>query len=941
MSLSNYNKKRHFNETPEPEGKSKATKGSLKFVIQKHDASHLHYDLRLEMEGVLKSWALPKGPSLNTADKRLAMMVEDHPFDYKDFEGIIPEGNYGAGTVIVWDEGSYDPVGGESLSRKEKEKMLLVQLRDGNLKIRLSGEKIKGAYALFLMKARGERSWIFMKKADEHATKNDITKKDRSVKSGKTLAAVAKENGTVLNHPEKKSTGKNPPVQLLEDAAKEKTPAKKTKKIPAKRNTTSELNGFPGNAKKAAFPSNIIPMMATLSDEAFDDPEWIFEIKWDGYRALGYLQDQKADLLSRNNISFASTYKPVKEALERLKMNAVFDGEIVAVNEAGKADFELLQNWQNTPATLQYFIFDILWLNGYDLTTLPLTKRKNILQQVIPENDEVIRYSAHIELKGTGFFNAALKQGLEGIMAKKANSGYQAGARTKDWLKVKVNLRQEVVIGGFTAPRNTRKNFGSLMLGVYQGKDLVYVGHTGSGFDNNQLEKIYKELQSRIIKNTPFKEAPKANMPATWVKPELVCEIKFSEWTKNGMARHPIFMGLRTDKKPTEVKLKKSETIASALEKTVNAKTGAMKVAEKKATVKKTAAKKSAAKKSSKPAPAKPELLAAGSKKGTGKAMHHPIAVSGIELDLKISDHQEIILQGHELKLTNLNKLYWKKEKFSKGNMINYYLEMAPYMLPYLLDRPLSLNRHPNGIDAANFYQKDTKGKVPEWIQQHVDFSESTNKEVSYMVCSGEASLIYMANLGCIEMNPWHSRSASWKNPDWCLIDLDPDKGNSFEQVIATALVVKDLLDAGGAESCVKTSGSTGIHIYIPLGGKYSYDQSRQLAELLVNVVHTQLPDTTSVVRNPAKRKGLIYLDFLQNREIQTAAAPYCLRPKPGVPVSTPLHWSEVKKGLTQTTYNAHNIFERLKSEGDLFAPVLGKGIDLEKIVKNLASYLE
>ena len=364
-------------------------------------------------------------------------------------------------------------------------------------------------------------------------------------------------------------------------------------------------------------------------------------------------------------------------------------------------------------------------------------------------------------------------------------------------------------------------------------------------------------------------------------------------------------------------------------------KKAATKSAAKKIPAKKTAAKKTAAKKTPGKKAAAKKPAATKVKTSSGKT-----AGTIIQLDLAKANEQLVNVEGHELKLTNLNKPYWKKEKFFKGDMINYYFKIAPYILPYLMDRPHSLNRHPNGISGSNFYQKDTRGKVPGWIQKHVDYSESNDKHVHYFVCNGEASLIYMANMGCIEINPWHSRTQSWQNPDWCLIDLDPDDGNSFEQVIQTAQVVKEVLDAIGAESCVKTSGSTGIHIYIPLGAKYSYEQSRQLAELIVNVVHNQLPDFTSVLRNPAKRKGKIYLDFLQNREIQTAAAPYCLRPKPGVPVSTPLDWSEVKKGLTQTTWNAKNIFERLKAEGDLFKPVLGKGIDLEKILKNLATYL-
>jgi bifunctional non-homologous end joining protein LigD len=383
------------------------------------------------------------------------------------------------------------------------------------------------------------------------------------------------------------------------------------------------------------------------------------------------------------------------------------------------------------------------------------------------------------------------------------------------------------------------------------------------------------------------------------------------------MARHPIFMGLRDDKKAKDVIFEKAKNMAQII-------------------------------KTKKPAPKKTPGKTAGKKAGTKAApkktqKKSPVSSTSnnIQVDLDTGIDQVITINGHELKLTNLNKLYWKKEKFSKGDMINYYLRMEPFIMPYMVDRPQSLNRHPNGIEGPNFYQKDVKGKVPDWMQTHEDYSESTNATVDYLVCSNEATLIYMANLGCIEMHPWHSRSQSWQNPDWCLIDLDPDKTNSFEQVINVAQVVHKVLDAIGAKSNVKTSGSSGIHIYIPLGARYNYDQSKQLAELVVNMVHQEMPDITSVVRSPAKRKGLIYLDYLQNRETQTAAAPYSLRPKPGVPVSTPLDWSEVKKGLTPTTYNARNIWDRLKTEGDLFKPVLGKGIDLDKVLSKLASLMK
>jgi len=936
MGLTLYKKKRRFGETPEPEGKEKSSKGSLRFVVQKHDASHLHYDFRLEMGGVLKSWAVPKGPSVNPADKRLAMMVEDHPFDYRNFEGIIPAGNYGGGTVIVWDEGTYEPLGDEGISRKDQEKLLLKQLYSGNLKIVLHGKKLKGEFALFLMKARGERSWILVKKNDEYATEENVVERNASVKTGKTIAQVAKENGTVPNHPEDEipTARKQNKLQLSKEPATQKSvkpvagKAGSNKAAVKKKalNLKELLGDQVSKARKITMPQDVVPMLATLITEPFDNDNWIFEIKWDGYRSVAYCNGETVELVSRNLKPFTDKYSPVAEALQQLGLNAVFDGEIVAVNEKGLAEFQLLQNWQNTPGRLQFFIFDILWVDGYDITALSLIERKKILKELLPANNEVVKYSDHVVGKGNEFFNVAVSQGLEGIMAKKANSIYQINARSDDWVKIKVSLRQEVIIAGYTQPRRTRKFFGSLLLGLYDGDEIVYIGHTGSGFNTKSLEAIYNKLQPLITTECPFKKCPKGNMPVTWVKPKLVCEIKFTEWTKDRMARHPIFMGLRVDKKAKDVTFEKAINMAQLSK---GNKAASSKKEAPQAPPKKTAAKKSSSVKAA--SASKKKSIKSGS---TGKA-------SGIQIDLEAGNEQLITLNGHELKLTNLDKLYWKKEVFTKGDMLNYYLKMAPYMLPYMIDRPQSLNRHPNGIEGPNFFQKDMRGKIPEWMQTHEDFSESTNQTVEYLVCSNEATLIYMANLGCIEMHPWHSRSQSWQNPDWCLVDLDPDKTNSFEQVIDTAQVVKKILDSIGATSCVKTSGSSGIHIYIPLGARYNYDQSKQLAELVVTMVNHELPELTSVERSPAKRKGKIYLDYLQNRETQTAAAPYSLRPKPGVPVSTPLDWSEVKKGLTVTTYNARNVFQRVQTEGDLFKPVLEKGIDLDKVLSKLAALIK
>ncbi len=877
MGLTKYKEKRSFDNTPEPEGTIKKSKGKLRFVVQKHQASHLHYDFRLEMEGVLKSWAVPKGPSMNPSDKRLAMMVEDHPYDYRTFEGIIPKGNYGAGTVIIWDEGTYELA--KELPDQKGEKGLLSQLHQGNLHITLHGTKLKGEFALIKSKREDmENGWLLIKVKDEHALKKDITKEDRSVVSGKTLDEVAKTSDVEWISNRKQSA-----------RSSAKKPAQKP---PAKQDEHTEeidLDEIISQAKKLgkkqAMPSSVKPMLATLTDKPFDNEDWIFELKWDGYRAVSNIKKNKVNLYSRNLLSYDLKFKPVVSALEKLPFDAVFDGEIVALDEAGKIDFQQLQSWQKTgKGTLIYYVFDIIWLQGYSLVDIPLIERKRILQLLLQGAGDTIRYSDHIESTGIDFYELAGKQGLEGIMAKEKQGSYLIGNRSSGWLKIKTTQRQEAVIAGFTEGRGGRKHFGSLVLGIYEGKELKYIGHTGSGFNDKSLADLYKKLERIEVKECPFKVKPKTQMPARWVKPELVCEVKFQEWTRDGSMRHPIFMGMRTDKKAIEVSREVEVPVKDAV------------------------------------ASAEKDL----------SVERFPKGVKNVELEI----------DSKKITFTNLQKLYWKKERITKGDMLNYYDRISEYILPYMKDRPQSLNRHPDGIDGKSFYQKNVAGKVPDWVDTYDYTSDSDGEKKKFYVCKDEASLLYIANLGCIEMNPWHSRVQSAENPDWCVIDLDPGD-ISFEKVIEAAQVVREVLDALGIQSYPKTSGSTGIHIYIPLGARYDYDQSRQLAELVVTLVHDRIPKFTSLERSPSKRKDKIYLDFLQNRTIQTIAAPYSIRPKPGATVSTPLHWEEVKKGLKVSDFTIFNILDRLKETGDIFTAVLGEGIDLDNALNKAADFLK
>ncbi len=905
MSLERYVEKRDFKKTSEPKAGKSSDKEKLLFVIQKHDASRLHYDFRLEMEGVLKSWAVPKGPSTDPKTKRLAMMVEDHPFDYKNFEGIIPEGEYGGGTVIVWDEGTYEPIE-EIKGKKAQEKHLLQQLKSGSLKIKLHGKKLQGEFALVKTHGMGENGWLLIKHKDEYASAKDITKLDKSVLSGKTIETMEKTSEKVWQHgreedlkpPEKKS--KKKALKETEESLEELTENQETKEF--------DLESLLKQAPKSKAPVDIKPMKATLVDEPFDDPNWLYEVKWDGYRAIAVIDQNGAELISRNNITFTKYY-PITKLLKGWKINAVIDGEILVLNNKGISDFGALQNWRSeADGNLVYYVFDILWYEGKNLMGLPLIQRQAILKEILPTDDDRIRQSKVFAASGIEFFNAAERIGLEGIIAKKADSLYTSDLRSKEWLKIKVQRRQEVIIAGFTKNQGTNKSFSALVLAVYDKEGLKYVGKVGTGFSDALQKEMMAQFKPLITDKSPFEVEPDVDKPSrfrpqrlgakpTWLKPELVCEVAFAEVTTDGIFRQASFKGMRTDKTAKEIILETPRDAAELVEE-VN--------------------------QEEHETPAKPVKPP---KNTDRKTLLNPT-----------DETQVRKICGHDLKFTNLSKVYWPEEGITKRDMFNYYYQVAEYILPYLKDRPMSLNRFPNGINGKSFYQKDVKGKAPDWVTKTFPYTTSDGEHKEYLVGSDESYLLWMASLGCIEMNPWFSRVQSPDNPDYCVIDLDPDK-NTFEQVIEAAQEVKKVLDAIDVPCYPKTSGSTGIHIYIPLEAKYTYDQSQMFARLIVNLVHKQIPEYTSLERMISNRKGKMYLDFLQNRPGATIAGPYSLRPKPGATVSMPLHWDEVKPGLKMNDFTIFNSIDRLKVEGDLFKGVLGKGIDLEKVIKKAKSH--
>lgn len=821
MGLKEYFKKRQFGKTPEPKGTTSAPHKKLAFVVQEHHATALHYDFRLEIDGVLKSWAVPKGPSLDPHEHHLAIKTEDHPFAYRNFEGVIPEGNYGAGNVIIWDQGWYqarkgDPADSQATLRKE--------LKKGHLTFILHGKKLQGEFALIKLKnADNPKAWLLVKKGDEFASSQDITEQDQSVVSHKHVDDLG---------------GKMP-----------------------------DLKPYPAKSK----PWQVKPMLATLVDKPFSRKGWLFEIKWDGYRALASKHKGQLQLYSRNNLDFAQKYAPVAEALRTIKHNVIIDGEIVVVDAQGVSRFEWLQQWHKQPqGNLKYCAFDILWCDGRDVRTMPLVQRKALLRHLLPDS-EVLQYSDHVETDGKKLFAHMKKRGLEGMIAKRADSPYREDVRGQDWLKIKTGHRQEVVIGGYTEPQGSRKYFGSLLVGVFDKGKLVYVGHSGGGIPDQERKQLLTAMQKLQRQSSPFSTQPKPNAPVHWIAPQLVCEMSFTEWTADGSMRHPQFEGLRPDKKPTEVQRE--------------------------------------------------------------KALRH--IPDNHESPTPETKTAKKVLDGDlPFEPTHLDKIFFPKTKYTKGDLFNYYQSVAPYILPYLKDRPHSLNRMPHGITGESFYQKNNE-HLPGWVPHKDIFSESNNENLRWMVGGDLNTLLYMVQLGCVEINPWNSRTKHLQKPDWLVIDLDPD-GNTFNEVIHIAAATHQVCQEWGMPTYPKTSGKSGMHIYIPLGAKYTYEQVRNLAHLLVLEVHKRQPKNTSVERTPEKRRHKIYLDYLQNREGQTLAAPYSIRPTPTATVSMPLHWDEVKPGLKPTDFTIQNALTRLKKTGDLYKPVMGKGIDLAKILKNI-----
>jgi bifunctional non-homologous end joining protein LigD len=857
MALEKYKEKRKFNRTPEPTG-GKAGDDQLVFVIQKHKASHLHYDFRLEMRAVLKSWAVPKGPSTDASVKRLAMLVEDHPFDYKDFEGIIPKGNYGAGTVIIWDQGTYEPVE-KVKGKKEQEKILLKGFYSGALRIILHGKKLKGAYTLAKTSGAGENAWLLMKAKDKFAAKTDITKKEKSVVSGETIETLSA----------------NP-------SAKEWQSNRKTKRNQETKG--NKTNKQPG--RKAPIPAHVSPMLCTLTREPINDEEYIYEIKWDGYRIISYVNGSKVRMDSRSAIDYTKKYPPIAKALKALGHKMVLDGEVVVFNEAGLPDFDALQlyNGHNTP--IHYCVFDILWLDGYDLRALPLVQRKEIVKELVEGND-IIRFSESFD-DGPGLYEQMLEKNLEGIVAKKKDSEYIEGNRGNDWLKTPTRKRQEFVIGGW-AESDKARSFRSLLFGAYNDKgQFEWIGRSGGGYKQKDMPGILAKLKKLEINQSPFinKVLDTKGAATHYVKPQLVANFEFATWTKSGRIRKPAtFLGFRKDKKAKDVVREVPKPIA-AIEEQIG--------------------------QEDKPA----------KKKATSKSSNWRVLEK-----IRPKSTDEFNLGDCTLELTDVDRNIWKD--IPKAKLIEYYHAVSKYILPHLTDRPLSLHVKPHGAKAPGLYIKDMEGRGPDCAEIFRDkrrhAKAGKNDIINYLVCNNEATLLYIINLGCIDLNPWMSRTTDPLHPDFINIDLDPSD-NDFNKVIETALAAKEVLAEYKLKSYVKTSGKTGMHIFIPVQD-LSFPQARNFSEIIGAQIHKLLPKITTTNVSVSSRGSKLFIDPSQNDYADTLASAYSVRPHSIPAVSTPLDWKEIKPALDPCAFTIETLLPRLRKKGDLFKDVLSPAI--------------
>ncbi len=835
--LDAYRAKRSASATPEPFGEGGSERPGL-FVVQKHAASHTHYDFRLEMGGVLVSWAVPKGPSLDPADKRLAVATEDHPLEYADFEGVIPEGNYGAGSVIVWDQGQalhhLDPREG---------------LETGKLLFELGGHKLRGLFTL-VRTTRSPKEWLLIKKPDAGATGQTVEEiNDASIFSGLTVEELRDGGGRA------------------EELRRE---------LPTL-----------GAKRRQLRPEQVKVMLAQLQPRPFSKKGWIFELKYDGYRVVaGRFQPgtgarPEARLYYRSGREATPSYPDLVRSLRALPYDGlVLDGEVVVLDETGKPSFQLLQKRAQltrrrdieratVPLPAVLFVFDLLGLEGFDLRGLPLVERKRILRRVLP-GAGALRYCDHIEERGEEMYAGIQQMGLEGLVAKQADTPYRGG-RSAKWIKVRAERVGDFVVVGFTEPKGSRAGLGALHLAVHHDDELRYAGRVGTGFTDAQLVSLREQLEPKHRPSPAFSGPEPAGKDHIWVEPELVVEARYIQYTEEGHLRHPVFSRLRDDK-PIEDCVR--DDLPPAHE----------------------------------------------------DAPKEPVA--------NVDERPTV-------DVTRPKKIFWPDEGYTKADLDAFYQAAAPWLLPLIADRPVVLDRYPDGIEGKNFFQKNAPEFVPDWVRTEPVWTEDDDSEKNYFICNDSQSLRYLVNLGAIPLHVWSSRLGALQAPDWCVLDLDA-KSATFPDVVKTARAIQKLCNAIGLPCFVKTSGATGLHVLVPLAGAFTHDQSKQLAQLLARVTADTLPEITSIARLPASREGKVYVDFGQNGSGKLVVAPYSVRPLPGAPVSTPLRWSEVNTKLDPKKFTIKTVPTRLRRmKTDPWGEILTIEPDLMGALARLADRVE
>jgi len=846
--LERYREKRDPHRTPEPFGHAGGDSllAPRLFVVQKHAARRLHWDFRLELSGTLRSWAVPKGPSYDPADKRMAVEVEDHPIEYADFEGIIPAGNYGAGAVIVWDRGTWRPIGDPHAG-----------LEKGKLVFALEGYKLRGEWTLVRTRRAqgGKQEWLLMKHRDALAGPRAVP--EESVLSGRLLEEVA--------------TGDGRAQAALAEA----------RRVGAK--------------ERALGGDDLRPMLAEPKDAPFSGEGWIFELKYDGYRLLARRRGAKAALSYRSGDDATSLFPEVVKAIEMLPADAVVDGEVVVLAPDGRPSFQALQQRAQLarpqdiqrasverPAT--FFAFDLLSVGGLDLRPLPLADRKRILATLVPRLGPV-RFADHVEGRGEDLWREVNARGLEGIVAKRADAPYRSGVRSGAWQKIRVARTGAFAVVGFTAPRGSGGRFGALLLAVREGDGWRFAGSVGSGFTERQIDELHARLAARARRTPPCAGPVPKGRGNTWVEPEVVVEVRFKEWTEEGLLRHPVFLGLREDARP-------EQAVREGL-----------------------------------PHEEPPPVRA------PDPSPRHARAEARVEV-------------------TNADKVFFPADGITKGDVAAYYREIAPFMLPFLKDRPLVLTRYPDGIDGKSFFQKDAPEWRPGWMRTvtiHSAEIRSTRRsrlviggplggerDLDHFLVDDAEGLAWIANLGTIPIHVFASRATSLERPDWCVVDLDP-KDAPFAHVVRIARALHALCGELGLPSYPKTTGQKGLHVLVPLGGQLTHEQSRSLGELLARAIEAELPEISTTARAVGARGGRVYLDFMQNGYGKTIAAPYSVRPRPGAPVSVPLRWSEVNGRLDPARFTIRSAPARARKIGrDPLLPVLAEKPDLLAALERL-----